>query len=244
MKHAFEKAALGVLLGFLSACGGGGGNSNTTAVSIAGNWQITVSSTKFDSSGTASGQINQTGSSVSGTLSLSGTPCAQTAAFSGTLNGTSLNATLNESGQNVSLTGTVTTDGNSGNGAYTTPSGGCTNGDAGTWSGSRVSMLTGLFRGTLATPNGLPANVIAKLKDDGGHVTGTATLTNSVCFQSLNLGGTVSGTSVELQSAEDTEPVVFRGTFDQKNKSLALTYSILGGSCAGESGTAILMAQK
>ena len=104
-------------------------------------------------------------------------------------------------------------------------------------------MLNGLFRGTLAAQNGLPANVIAKFKDDGGRVTGAATLTNSLCFQSLDLTGTVSGTNVELQSTEETGPVALRGTFDQKNKSLALTYSVLGGNCSGESGTAILAAQ-
>jgi len=123
-------------------------------------------------------------------------------------------------------------------------SGGCTNGDAGTWSGSRVSMLNGLFRGTLAVQNDSPANVIAKFNDDGGHVTGTATLTNSLCFQSLNLTGMVSGTNVELQSTEETQPLMLHGTFDQENKSLALTFSVLGGSCAGESGKAILVAQK
>jgi hypothetical protein len=243
MKRSFEKAALGVLLVFLSACGGGG-NSSITPVNMAGNWQFTFNSTKFAGSGNGSGQINQSGSSISGTLSLSGTPCAETAAFSGALNGTSLSATLNESGQNVSLTGTVTTDGNSGNGAYSTPSGGCTNGDAGTWSGSRVSMLNGLFRGTLAAQNALPANVIVKFKDDGGHVTGNGTLTNSICFQSLNLTGTVSGTNVELQGTEETQHLMLRGTFDRKSKSLVLTYSVLGGSCAGESGEAILVAQE
>lgn len=243
MKHTFKKAALGVLLVFLSACGGGG-NSSSTPVSIAGNWQFTGKSTKFEYTYTAAGQINQTGQSVSGTLTLSGSPCAQTADFSGTLSGTSLSVTVDENGQNVSFTGTVSTDGNSASGTYTAPSGGCTNGDTGTWSGSRVSMLNGLFRGTFAAQNGLPANVIAKFKDDGGRVAGSATLTNSLCFQSLNLKGTMSGTNVELQSTEEAQPVMLRGTFDQENKSLALTYSVLGGSCAGESGKAILVAQK
>src|SRR5271170_4081357 len=137
MKRTFQGAALGLLLIFLSACGGGG-NSSSTPVNMAGNWQFTGNSTKFAYTDTAAGQINQNGSSVSGTLSLSGSPCAQTADFSGTLNGTSLSATLDESGQNVSFNGTVSADGNSASGNYTAPSGGCTNGDTGTWSGSRV----------------------------------------------------------------------------------------------------------
>jgi hypothetical protein len=244
MAHAFKKAALGVLLVFLSACGGGGNSSNSTPVNIAGNWQFMGNSTRFGYTFTATSQINQTGSSISGTLNLSGSPCAQTADFSGTLNGTSLNATVNESGQNTLFTGTVSTDGNSLSGTYTAPSGGCTNGDAGTWSGSRISTLNGLFRGTLAAQNGLPANVIVKFEDDGGHVTGTATLTNSLCFQSLNLMGTVSGTNVELRGTEEMQHLILRGTLDPKSKSLALTYSVLGGSCAGESGKAILVARE
>lgn len=243
MKHTFETVALGVLLVVLSACGGGG-NSSTAPVNMAGNWQFTGNSTTFGYTFTATGQVNQTKSSISGTLSLSGSPCAQTAEFSGSLSGTSLSVTANESGQNVSFTGTVSADGNSLSGTYAAPSGGCTNGDTGTWSGSRVSMLNGLFRGTLAAQNGLPANVIAEFKDDEGHVIGTATLTNSLCFQSLNLTGTVSGVNVELQSSEETQSLMFRGTFDQQNKSLALNYSVLGGSCASESGKAILVEQK
>jgi hypothetical protein len=239
MKHTFEKVALGLLLVFLSECGCGG-NSSSTPVNIAGNWQFTGNSTKFGYNFTATGQINQTGSSISGTLSLSGSPCAQTADFSGTLNGTSLSATVDEGGQNNSFTGTVSADGNSASGTYSAPSGGCLNGDTGTWSGDRVSMLNGMFRGALAVQNGVPANIIAKFKDDGGRVTGVATLTNSLCFQSLNLTGTVSGTNVELQSTEETQSVILRGTFDQEKKSLVLTYSVLGGSCEGESGTAIL----
>jgi hypothetical protein len=243
MKHTFETVALGVLLVVLSACGGGG-NSSTAPVNMAGNWQFTGNSITFGYVFNATGQVNQTGSSISGTLSLSGSPCAQTADFSGTINGSSLSVTANESGQNVSFTGTVSADGNSLSGKYAAPPGGCTNGDAGTWSGSRVSVLNGLFRGTLAAQNGLPANVIAEFKDDGGYVTGTATLTNSLCFQSLNLTGTVSGENVELQSTEETQSLTLRGTFDLENKSLALNYSVLGGSCAGESGKAILVEQK
>jgi hypothetical protein len=243
MKRTLEGAALGLLLIFLSACGGGGNSSRSTPVNVAGNWQFTGNSTRFGYAFAAAGQINQSGSSVSGTLSLSGSPCAQTADFSGTLNGTSLSATVDEGGQNVSFNGTVSADGNSASGNYTAPSGGCTNGDTGTWSGSLVSTLNGMYRGALAAQNGVPANIVAKFNDDRGHVTGAVTLTNSLCFQSLNLTGTVSGTKVELQSTEEAQSIMLRGTFDPESKSLALTYSVLGGSCSGESGTATLAAQ-
>ena len=93
MKHTFETVALGVLLVVLSACGGGGGNSSTAPVNMAGNWQFTGNSTTFGYTFTATGPVNQTKSSISGTLSLSGSPCAQTAEFSGSLSGTSLSVT-------------------------------------------------------------------------------------------------------------------------------------------------------
>jgi hypothetical protein len=246
MKLILQKAALWPLLMFLSACGGGSATNNTVSnpVNMAGNWQLTGNSTTFGYTYAASGQINQTGSSISGTLSLSGSPCAQSTTFSGTLNGTSLSATATESGQTVSYSGTVSSDGSSASGTYSAPPGGCLNGDAGTWSGSRVSPLNGQFIGSMAAENSIRASIVAKLRDDGGHVTGVATVTNSVCFHSLSLIGSVSGNDVVLQGTEETQTLLLRGEVDRENKSLALTYSISGGSCSGESGKAFLAARE
>jgi len=227
-------------LGVLSSCGGGNGGSSV--IDVAGNWQVTVTSTVFGGSGTGTGQINQSGSSLSGTLA--GLPCAQSTILTGTLSGTSLSANLNENGQNVSLKGTVAADGNSTTGTYIAPAGGCLNGDAGTFVGQRLSaMLNGIFIGSFGPENSIRANVVTQLHDDRGNVTGSATITNSLCFHSLEIKGRLSGSNVELQGADDLgEPqaISLRGTIDQPNRTLSLEYAVSGGSCSGESGTAQL----
>jgi hypothetical protein len=197
----------------------------------------------FDIVTTATGQVNQNGSSLSGTLSLSGTPCADSASFAGSINGNKLMGSLDENGQNVTMTGTVAADGNSGSGTYTTPAGGCTNGDRGTIVGERLSMLNGMFTGSFGPANSLPANIVAQLRDDGGKVIGSAVMTNSHCLHTLNIAGNVSGHKVSLEGTDDQDTgqtITLRGTFDRHNESLGLTYAVSGGSCSGESGTAKL----
>lgn len=125
------------LILFLFGCGSG--NNSSSVVNIAGNWSFTGNSTKFGDQFTATGAIVQTGSSVSGALTLEDDPCATTASFSGSVSGSNLSVQLNEGGQEVSYTGTITDNGSAAGGTYTAPAGGCTGGDTGTWSGTRTS---------------------------------------------------------------------------------------------------------
>jgi len=106
---------------------------------IAGNWSLSVTSSKFGNQITATGTIAQNGSHISGSFSLAGDPCADAAAMSGTLDGNSINMTLSENGQDVTFTGKVTNNGSSANGPYTAATGGCTNGDTGTWVGNKTT---------------------------------------------------------------------------------------------------------
>jgi hypothetical protein len=57
----------------------------------------------------------------------------------GTLSGNSMTISLNESDQIVAGIGTLSADGGSASGAYQAPYGGCTDGDYGTWYGTRTS---------------------------------------------------------------------------------------------------------
>ena len=244
MKNRICAVVAVAVLCFLSSCGGGGNSGSV--INMAGNWQFDAASTVFELSYTATGQVNQNGSSVSGTMNLSGTPCAESADFTGSVSGTNLSATLDENGQNVSFNGTLAANGSSVSGTYTAPAGGCTNGDAGTFTGTRVSMLNGMFVGSFGPSNSIPAIVVTRLYDYGGNVTGSATITNSLCFHSLNVTGTVEGFNVKLQGTDgdESETITFHGTFNQPNKSLALEYAVSGGSCSGESGTAQLRQQR
>jgi hypothetical protein len=128
---------------------GGGGNSSTDGSSsqsistpnIAGNWTFTATSSKFGGQVNAIGTIAQNGSTITGSLALSGSACASAGSFSGTISGNSLTISLNENGQTVTFTGTVS--GSSASGSYSAPAGGCTNGDMGTWAGTETSNPAG-----------------------------------------------------------------------------------------------------
>ena len=123
----------------------GGNTSNTGTVAVVGiqqigftgNWMFAAKSTVYGFQSSASGLLTQNGNSISGQLSLSGTPCAVSGAVTGTVSGTALSMTLNEGGQLVTFTGTVSADSTSASGTYAAPPGGCTNGDYGTWFGVR-----------------------------------------------------------------------------------------------------------
>lgn len=109
----------------------------TQPTSLTGYWTFTAQSRVYGFQSGASGQLTQSGNNISGQLSLSGTPCAISASATGTVSGSSLSMTLNENGQLVTFSGSVSSDSNSASGTYVAPLGGCTNGDSGTWMGSR-----------------------------------------------------------------------------------------------------------
>lgn len=148
-----------LLLFFLAGC------NALAQINIAGEWRITATSSIFGITATATGRIEQTGSSISGQLSISGTPCASSAPFTGTISGTSLTVNVDENGQVVTFTGAVTMDGNLASGNYTAPSGGCTNGDRGTWFGRRLPVMNngGVVHGASFGAQPPPAGSIGSL---------------------------------------------------------------------------------
>jgi hypothetical protein len=130
-----EKTLLVLLMcASLAGCGG----SSSSGPNLSGNWQFTANSTAFGLTVTGSGTFRQSGSSVTGSVTLSGTPCATTAAVTGSISGATVTLQLQEGTQPVNFTGTVNSSLNSISGTYTAPSGGCTNGDFGTWSATRT----------------------------------------------------------------------------------------------------------
>ncbi len=113
---------------------------------MSGTWQINAQSTAFSIQASAIGQITQTGNAIYAVLNLTGSPCATVGVGNGTLNGTTLNLELTEANlslnyEMVQFNGTVSADGNSATGTYSTPLTGCTNGDRGTWSGTRTGGI-------------------------------------------------------------------------------------------------------
>ena len=135
------KTILGIILicGLIGCGGGSSNNSSTAVINLSGDWQITGHSTLFDFTDTGSATLQQSGNSVTGTVTLSGTPCATSGTVSGSISGTTLIFQIEEGTQPVNFTGTVNSAGTSASGSYTAPSGGCTNGDYGTWSATKTS---------------------------------------------------------------------------------------------------------
>jgi uncharacterized protein (TIGR03437 family) len=131
---------------------GTGQEPSVPTPSVAGSWSFLAQSSIYtvlncQSGGcttvpaqfSAAGILTQNGNSFSGTLTISGTACATSAGITGSLSGDNFTASVNENGQIVTFTGTVS--GNSATGSYTTPSGGCTNGDQGIWTATRAANI-------------------------------------------------------------------------------------------------------
>jgi hypothetical protein len=101
---------------------------------MTGSWQITGVSQKFPGArGSGSASLVQSGNSITGTYNTTG-GCANTSAVTGTVAGSNIALQFDENGQMGSLTGTVNAAFTSASGNFTSPSGGCLNGDYGTWS--------------------------------------------------------------------------------------------------------------
>jgi hypothetical protein len=101
------------------------------STSIEGTWQFTSTSAISGNSNSGSVTIQQGGYSISGSATFSNNPCFTTAVLSGLIYGNSMILQLQEGSQAIFLTGFASNT--EMEGLYTTPIGGCTQGDYGTW---------------------------------------------------------------------------------------------------------------
>jgi hypothetical protein len=114
------------------------GPDTLSAESLTGVWSFTSHSTVYGDQSSGSGELIQNGNSLTGQFNFTGDQCASSADVTGTVNGSAISISLNEGGQLVTFTGTIVVGNyNSVSGTYTSPLGGCTKGDAGTWTGTR-----------------------------------------------------------------------------------------------------------
>jgi hypothetical protein len=129
------KIILGIILiCSLMACGSG---SNSNSNPLSGTWQFTGHSEASGSTFTGTAAIQQNGNSLGGTITLDGSPCGTSATISGSVSGTAVTIDEDLNGQQVNLSGMLNAQNTSMSGNYTAPSGGCTNGDYGTWSATK-----------------------------------------------------------------------------------------------------------
>jgi len=228
-------------------CGGGGSGSSQSAavLNLAGTWQASTNSTLgFDTF--LSGTFTQTGTQISGTMSIGDSPCATSGTLNGSISGSTVTLSLMEGSQSVSLTGTATPDGNSITGTYRAPSGGCTNGDSGTFTAARVTStvlnLAGKWEASTDSILGLSTFLSGTFMQTGNQITGfMSIISGSPCAASGMLSGTVSGSSVTLTlMIAGLQSVSLTGTATPDGNSITGTYQAPGtaGDCFnGDSGT-------
>jgi hypothetical protein len=246
--------AFALLLGLIVSCGGGAdkapASGTPSTIDVTGNWEFTATSTVFSAtSSTIVGAFRSTGAQLSGTLHISGSPCfdfSTNLVVTGTLNGTA--ASLNSSpvnGHTVSVRMTVTTDGSSASGTYSV-AGGCAAGDTGNITGFRVPPVTGGWGGAFTDSEGRQIGVSASLQQGAAEangffpLTGTTQFTNSVCFTSGTVNGSLAGTFAVADITTNNGTIQFEGRIDWAANALNGDYFISDGSCSGDFGSGSL----
>jgi len=200
-----------------TACGGGGSNSGNSGP-LSGNWQIALARQAAPTQPlTYTGFLTQSGASVSGSLILgSGSlnpGCSGVGPVTGTVTGQNVSLTINQFGDDVSLSGSLPPAGAPMNGEFSFLSGGCNAfPGSGTWSVFQVVPISGSFHGTftstLPPPNNGTVNVVGTLTQGPNTGSSTATLTGSISvvgtphfcnyLSTATITGLISGTSVML----------------------------------------------
>ena len=231
--------------------GGGGGGGGTENPNIAGNWQVSMSSTASGISPmTLAGSITQLGSSVNGTVHIDGSNCFDgltSVELTGTLTGSNVSLTSTSvDGQVLALTGRVTTGSLSG--SYNI-SGGCANGDLGTIAGFKLPAFSGRWRSGFQLNFDENSYGQAMVSQDSAGPEGSFGISGSVddssnfsCFTGTITSGTfpfpsfILGTSVNLEIKTDDGTLVFLGTMSQDGSEIIGTHHIVGGKCDGFSG--------
>ena len=118
-------------------------------------------------------------------------------------------------------------------------------GDAGTWTASAASSLSGNYSGTFnSTSNPLliaPTILITLAQDASFHLTGTATITDSPCIGSLTLSGQAIGEAFSLTDAASEGVIIALPT----GNSFAFSYKFepSAAKCAGDFGRGVVTNQ-
>jgi hypothetical protein len=234
-----------------------------TPMSVAGNWQFDLLDSNGNVGAIATGFLQQSGANVTGALDVGN--CGSNASVTGTVGGTSgtnaINLAVNVNGQTLTIVGSgigTITPGTAIQGNYTVGAMGCAiSGLTATASAQQINTISGAFHGSLHSSNGSTLNISGNVSQGQStglvtsDLTGTATVTGSTCFAAVNLSGTISGTSVELNLASSdgsstaqlsTNPQPAAGQLSTAPGSFTITqlagnYAVKAGSCSGDSGT-------
>lgn len=243
------------LLCLVAATVGCGSNRPATPPSdlLSGNWEITLQRHAHPGTLLFSGFMLQSGSAVTGSLILGG-GCNGVGTVTGTVHGQNLALTIDEFGQEISLTGTLPTGSPSGStfisGPFSALAGGCaTYASTGTWSATQVTPISGTFHGTFVSTasSGVAPdtfNVTGSLTQgpntgsSNATLTGTVTATGTPHFcpylTSATITGLISGTSVTLNLFDTTGSQIAQvapATITTNGASLTCSAAATGNVC-------------
>lgn len=199
--------------------GGTGGTGGTTQnASISGPYTAVATSTKGNGTTNLYANLSmQSTTSFSASQSTLvcpgnvpqdciGDSSSSTVTLTGTVNGNNVQMTVQFTNQNGSDTVTLsgTANGTSLSGSYTD-----TQGDAGSWTATPAGSLSGTYNGTInSTPNPLPTSptLSALLTEDQSFdLTGSASVSNSPCFTTLDFsqGSVIGGAFLVTDTTKD-----------------------------------------
>ncbi len=143
--------------------------------------------------------------------------CASTGDGSDNLIGTAdslggpFNFSYSENGNVFNVTGTLSGDGKSFTGTYTSSSGNCT--DSGSVTGVAVPKLSGSYAGQFTLPDGTSENVTVSLSESSSSVLSANIIGTSPVVINLTLTGSATGNAFAVQGTYRGQPVTYEGYY-------------------------------
>jgi hypothetical protein len=258
-------AALLIISG-LAGCGNSGSSNNSSStsgsfVSITGNWELDTTSTSGGTPFTTlAGFFNELGTDpvngdfISAALQVQSTTCytgSPNVPIEGLIAGnTATLVSFPVDGQVIAMTATKNSAGNQMTGTYTI-TGGCANGEAGSFTGTLYSPVNGTYGGT-ATSNPAKTLKLTLAQNTAGSgngeqlASGSAVLTG-FCFTSATLQTATSyvlGSNISLTFTTNEaagSQITMTGTINTAASALTISsINVTGGSCSGSFGAATL----
>jgi hypothetical protein len=231
----------------MSACGTSNTASTGSTGSISGNWLIGLTDTAdTKASITQSGSLLENNDAVTGSLIFTDSPCSGIGSVQGSVAGSAVSLTVNPTGTEINLTGTMGSDSSCGSkqacmgGTYTTLSMGCIAGktipSTGTWTATLISPLKGNITGSLISNKGSTYAVTGQVSQGANSgssstpLSGSLTFSAGFCYPAATIVGSISGTSLvmNLVDTDGTQIGQVMATSSLDGTSLAGTYQYLG----------------
>lgn len=236
-----RRALLLALLTLVTACSSSNSKSSSSSTSTSGNWQMSLqNSASTQLPRTQSGSLVQTNNVITGSVIFTDAPCSGVASVSGSVNGSAVSLTIDPTGLQVSLAGTLDSNQTSMSGNYTILSAGCGSSNsapqAGTFTANMVSPLNGNITGTYLSNNLVTTYAVTGQVKQGANTGDSSTpLTGSLsftgfCYATANIVGSISGTSVVLNlvNADGTRVGQLNGTTSLDGTLVTGTYGYVG----------------